>query len=80
MLAETLKNGFLGSAQTGLKCVRVRQPELERHVGVAWLCCYAAYKLSCAQLIPTSTTRTLLFWYATIFVTIDETAERRHPY
>ncbi len=34
--------------------MRSRQPRLERHVGVAWLCCYAAYKLSCAQLIPTS--------------------------
>ncbi len=34
--------------------MRGRQPRLERHVGVAWLCCYAAYKLSCAQLIQTS--------------------------
>ena len=46
--------GVLGSAKTGLKRVRGRQPRLERHVGVAWLCCYAAYKLSCAQLILTS--------------------------
>ncbi len=34
--------------------MRGRQPGLERHVGFAWLYCYAAYKLSCAQLIPTS--------------------------
>jgi hypothetical protein len=47
-------NGVLGSAKTGLKRVRGRQPRLERHVGVAWLYCYAAYKRSCAQLIPTS--------------------------
>ncbi len=48
--------------------MRGRQPRLERHVGVACLCRYAAYKLSCARLIPTATTSTLLFWYTTIFI------------
>jgi hypothetical protein len=58
--------GVLGSAKTGLKRLRGRQPRLERHVGFAWLYCYAAYKLSRAQLIPTSKPEHCR--YATIFI------------
>jgi hypothetical protein len=53
----------LDSAKTGLyKLVRGRRPRLERHVGIAWLCRYAAYSPSRAQLIPKTTTRTLLLY------------------